>query len=88
MLQPFGNGSELMAWQSRNCDICPLYENESTRAEEAKCVAAFFVDMSSITGSVPFKECKEIGGTYNQANGTVKFNDQCRKRINLKSDDI
>lgn len=81
MVKPFTSPADALRWQSTNCHLCPLYESESLTAETAVCTAAFFIDILSITGLMPLKECQTIGGRYKAERETVKFNDECRKRL-------
>lgn len=62
MVRPFSNGTEFLLWKEENCDGCIRYENKSTKASNAKCNLAFYLDLGSATdGMIPSDVALRIG---------------------------
>ena len=68
----FSNSTDAEAWQIRNCHQCSKYESESEREEEAKCIAAFYIDLGYISGEIPIEKVKNIVGIKED-----KLNNNC-----------
>ena len=58
---PFSNGTEFIAWQEKNCDLCELYESQSTERNKAKCKYAFDLDIAPASGKIPISTIDYFG---------------------------
>ena len=85
MVVPFSNGSEFRAWHGFNCGECYKYESESTDPEKAGCKLAYYLDLGTITGEIPFYIAKEIGIEYD-GNTYVQLQDTSSKIVTEKEE--
>ena len=63
----FSNLREFISWKDNNCDQCCRYENKSTKANNARCRLAFYLDLASVDdGTISLNTANKVGydGTY------------------------
>ena len=66
-ITPFANLREFISWKDNNCDQCCRYENKSTKANNARCRLAFYLDLACVDdGTISLRTANKIGydGTY------------------------
>jgi len=79
-IQPFSNLTEFTSWKDKNCDRCCRYENVSTKANNARCRLAFYLDLGSVSdGTISSYTALKIGcKSFNGFDGSCELYDQCK----------
>lgn len=78
-VQPFSNLTDFIKWKYKNCDKCCRYENKSTKANNARCRLAFYLDLASVTdGMISVTTALKIGTTeFNGIHSTCTLKYSC-----------
>lgn len=77
-VNPFRNLTEFALWQSNNCGKCIRYENKSSKADNAKCRLAFYLDLASVSdGTISLLTAQKIGIKGASLGNYCTLNNQC-----------